>query len=579
MPKLTFGLRGSLVGWTSAVVFCGGLALLLVLDRISSQALTTMAQEQMSQITAKTAEQLDLWLGSRERDAVAGSELEIFADACRGKRRPEAQQQLKRMQERSPFYENVFLASASGKLFLDSIDGKSIGFDLMSVAGYRVNLEHAEQGQTWVGDVMKSPATGRPVALITAPILVGKELVGLLGTPIDLSTFSEEFLSKYRLKNSGYLFILDSAGTYLAHPDPAKILTSNIGKVAFGREMLGHDHGTLSYTLDGQSNTAAFLRPRSKPWVVASTVPDRELFASVRTIRLYLVSLGMLLFGGVIGAVWVIATKAARLVSRVTGDLESEASQFAAASRQIAASAGSVAEGATKQAASIEETSASAHQIASTTQRNAARATSVMDLMKQAENDATKARRGLEKMVGSMASIAGSSNKIGKVIKLIDEIAFQTNILALNAAVEAARAGKAGMGFAVVADEVRNLAQRSAQAAKETANLIGDSIERSNEGTAKLDELGHSIHAIHESVERVRLLVDEIGTASQEQALGMEQISKAMSHIDQVTQQTAANAQESASAGESLNGHAGNLRANIGELQQLLSGDKTNREL
>ena len=173
-------------------------------------------------------------------------------------------------------------------------------------------------------------------------------------------------------------------------------------------------------------------------------------------------------------------------------------------------------------------------------------------------------------MVTSMEEIGASSDKISKIIKVIDEIAFQTNILALNAAVEAARAGEAGMGFAVVADEVRSLAQRSAQAAKDTASLIEDSILKSGEGSRKLGQVAGSIQAITDGAGKVKTLVDEVEASSKEQAQGIEQISKAIAQMDTVTQRTAANAEESASASEELNAQSQALMAVVDQLQTLV---------
>src|SRR5262249_45001585 len=149
---------------------------------------------------------------------------------------------------------------------------------------------------------------------------------------------------------------------------------------------------------------------------------------------------------------------------------------------------------------------------------------SVADLMATTDNLVGEANRNLGEMVQSMQAINGSSEKIIKIIRVIDEIAFQTNILALNAAVEAARADEAGMGFAVVADEVRQLAHRSAQAARDTAGLIEASIARTNEGSRKLDQVGKSIHEITSAAARMKHLLDEIQTGSREQSRGVEQI-------------------------------------------------------
>jgi methyl-accepting chemotaxis protein len=159
-------------------------------------------------------------------------------------------------------------------------------------------------------------------------------------------------------------------------------------------------------------------------------------------------------------------------------------------------------------------------------------------------------------MAVSMDEINASSDAISKIIRVIDEIAFQTNILALNAAVEAARAGEAGLGFAVVADEVRNLAQRCAQAAKDTAGMIEESISKSNDGKTKLDRVAKAVRSITESAGKAKTLVDEVKLGNEEQARGIEQIAKGITQMEQVTQSTAAQAEESAAASSELSTQA-----------------------
>jgi methyl-accepting chemotaxis protein len=263
------------------------------------------------------------------------------------------------------------------------------------------------------------------------------------------------------------------------------------------------------------------------------------------------------------------------VLSASVNELTAGAEQVAAASSQVSTAAQSLSQGSTEQAASLEETSASMEEMASMTRQNAENATRAADLVAETANVVQTANGALEAMVSSMTRITESSDKVSKIIKTIDEIAFQTNILALNAAVEAARAGEAGMGFAVVADEVRNLAQRSAQAAKDTAGLIEESIQNAQQGGATLQQVTSSIGAITQSANKVKGLVDEISVAGRQQAQGIDQVTQAISQMEKVTQTTAATAEESAAASEELNAQAETSMIVVRKLQALVGGPRS----
>ncbi len=236
----------------------------------------------------------------------------------------------------------------------------------------------------------------------------------------------------------------------------------------------------------------------------------------------------------------------------VTREIAGCAHGVSEASGQISAASRALAEGASRQAGSLEETSASSQEMSSMTQSNANNSKDATKLMAKTDTQVIEANRQLKEMVSSMQDIGAASDKIAKIIKIIDEIAFQTNILALNAAVEAARAGEAGLGFAVVADEVRNLAGRCSQAAQDTSKLIAESIDTTREGKAKLEHMSQAIRGITESTVQVKRLVDEVSVSSGEQARGIEHIAKALTEIEGVTQQAAASAQQSAAASASM---------------------------
>jgi methyl-accepting chemotaxis protein/methyl-accepting chemotaxis protein-1 (serine sensor receptor) len=257
------------------------------------------------------------------------------------------------------------------------------------------------------------------------------------------------------------------------------------------------------------------------------------------------------------------------LLAGVT-ELAESIGQIASAASQVAASSQSMAQGASEQAATIEETSSASTEINSMAQRNTENSRSTAEIVTGAQVRTEQTNTFLKEMVEAMDGITSSSQKISKIIKVIDEIAFQTNILALNAAVEAARAGSAGMGFAVVADEVRNLAQRSAQAAKDTAELIEESIERSNGGKTKVDQVAGGIHTVTDETAKIKLLVDEINLGSVEQSRGIDQISRSITEMEHVTQSNAASAQESAAAAAALSSQAQGMRAVVERLSEMV---------
>ncbi len=281
---------------------------------------------------------------------------------------------------------------------------------------------------------------------------------------------------------------------------------------------------------------------------------------------------GVLLVGGALA--WIVIAGVNRLLGRVASDIAGSAEMLVSAAGDASRASDALSRSAGEQASSLAAASRSMAQISTTTRTNATHAHDAAALVTEADALIQSSNVALDAMVTSMAGIEDASSRVTRIIRTIDEIAFQTNILALNAAVEAARAGEAGAGFAVVAEEVRRLAQRSAQAARDTATLIEESSDRAREGTTRLKHVSSAVAAFTRQMSGVQDLVQTIRTSSDQQMSGIDQVSRTVEGMTRTTQAAAESAEASATAGDRLSTQAEAARTQSRQLDALVRGHR-----
>ncbi len=539
----------------------------------SKNALTSAIAGEVEQISQSTANMVDTWIRDRKLDIKSWSRIKVYKTALKdsfvGKAaRKAANTQLAALKGDYNYYENIVLADKAGNVVAaaePSVIGKI-------TVGDRPYFKEAMNGNLGVSSVLKSRGSGKPVFTIAAPVVEKDQNVGVIFGVLDVNSFSSLFINPIKVGKTGYAYVYDSQGIVIAHPDPGNILKLNMNDFDFGRQMMTMgDGGLLEYVWSKQKKMVAFQKSHTLGWTVGVGAVSSELMAPVKSLGIVNMTVagGVVLLAAVIILLLVQSTVGP--INRVVTGLNEATEQVSSGAEQVSASSHQLAEGASQQAASLEETSSSMEEMSAMTRQNADNANQARGMMTEAGEIVNKVNTQMTEMVNAIEEITKSSEDTGKIIKTIDEIAFQTNLLALNAAVEAARAGEAGAGFAVVADEVRNLAMRAADAARNTSELIENTIEAVKRGNSLTQSTLTAFHENMEISKKVTDLVQEIAAASSEQAQGIEQVNGTMNEMDKVVQQVAASAEESAGTSEEMRAQSDQMKSIVNELIQLVN--------
>jgi len=491
-------------------------------------------------------------------------------------------------------------------LFLINPDGYCF-YTVAKEADYQTNLVNGKFAGSGLGklvqDVLQTkqfgmadfapyaPSNDEPAAFIAQPMVHNGKIELVVALQLSLDDINSIMTQRDGMGETGETYLVGTdklmrSDSYLdpknhsviaSFADPAN---GSVNTEASRKALAGDTDTRIIIDYNGNPVLSAYtpLAVGGLKWALLAEVDKAEAFAAVRTLQYLIGIVGIIGAAAIIGLALLITRSITGPINRVVSGLNSGSDQVASASTQVSSASQSLAEGASEQAASIEEVSSSLEEMSAMTRQNAQNATEADNLMREANQVVGRANTSMAELTESINEISKAGEETSKIIKTIDEIAFQTNLLALNAAVEAARAGDAGAGFAVVADEVRSLAMRAADAAKNTAQLIEGTSNKTKEGAALVTKTNDAFAEVSGSTAKVGELVGEIASASNEQSEGIEQINKAVAEMDKVVQQNAASAEESASASEEMNAQAMQMRQFVGDLVAMVGGNGISHE-
>lgn len=414
----------------------------------------------------------------------------------------------------------------------------------------------------------------------TVPIVINGKVLGIAGVDLPLKEIQKK-ASTIKPFETSEAYILSHQGNYVSHPDE-KLITKKAEFPFHSDEFLSSIQNGQEYTTIGidPANGQEYLYVVSplhiglteQPWALIVRTPTSTLLAEADSMVWTQIIIALAGIAVLLTAVLLIARYISNSVSVLSGKLQVSGEQVASAIQQLSLAGQSLSESSSQSAASLEETVASLEEMTSMVVQNSNNAKQAATLSASSTENAVQGEKEMTNLLTSMNAISTSSKQIEEIINVIDDIAFQTNLLALNASVEAARAGEHGKGFAVVADAVRALAQRSASAAKEITTLIKNSVEQIEEGTRKADQSGEILKSIVSSVKKVADLNVEIAAASEEQSVGIQQISKAMNQLDQSVQSNAASSEEIAGTSTEISQQAQIMSDVVSELNLVVYG-------
>lgn len=604
-------IRGRLFLSILPLIVIATLGLTSVATYLSKVILLEMQKKGIQDTVVKTQIELNAWLSDRERDiSILAQQPEVIR-ALEEHSSKHVSSFLSAYHGLSPFYENVFISDARGVVIADSIGGKTIGLNLHQ-ANATISIEKAMERKIWLGKVIASPITKRPVALLSAPVMRNDQVIGIVGLPIELNEFSKIFVNQTTIGKTGHITIIEASGVVIAHFNPELILKTKIADQAWAKNLITDLSGDIHYEFGGVEKIGYFIRANRSDWVVLGSLPAIEAYEGVIRLQRPLWILSFVIFGLIFGLLYLVSNQTLKNMQKVITVLSGASQEIGVASKDAANTNQDLMQQNTTQASALTQTAESVEEVNSIILMNSEKAKNTTEMCTQSQGIAQSGKKAMDVMIREIENVNQSYrevlnqlsednqqmngvlnmiHEIGQKTKIINDIVFQTRLLSFNASVEAARAGENGKGFAVVAEEVGNLAQLSGKAAKEISDMLENNTQMVEtmqkqskakaealieEGKKKVEasiqiaqKCGANLEEIVQSISSISGTIENMAVSYQEQVRGIEQINQAMKLLSTSTNENANTSKKASDISVQLSGNVSSLN----EVLQLLVRD------